>query len=136
MKPGTRLVPHRKIGHGRDWCRWCGCYSRGDRESSGQAACDATICLNCRSIVCMSHGLGRGQCPVCLFGLLVGWSGTDLRCAYAAHKNTPVVAVATERNRPVCHAHLKSTYRAKGWTVETDPHQKLNSFAWRELHPA
>jgi hypothetical protein len=69
-------------------CKWCGTHW-GQPVESGQ--CSHTTCKACGSGQCMGNGLGRGQCGVCLIGLLPGWSGTDRPCGY---KGCPERAIA------------------------------------------
>lgn len=87
-------------------CIFCGSFW-GDY---GEKGCPKTTCLFCGSTICMSHGLGRGQCPVCLHGLLPGWSGNDGKCTYK-HCGKPVVACGRGR-KLICRDHAV--------------HQKLN----------
>jgi hypothetical protein len=79
-------------------CKYCGSFYGGHKDG-----CPATTCLFCGARVCMSHGLGCGQCPVCYHGLLPGWSGTNCTCTYKGCKEK---AVSRGRCRkPICRAH-------------------------------
>lgn len=75
--------------------------------------CAPNICLACGSTVCQSHGLDRGNCPICLVGRLGpgvtktggGWSGWDRGvCHYKGCRAKPV---ADDGRWPVCSVHLE-----------------------------
>ena len=68
--------------------------------------CAATTCLACGSRQCMSNGLARGTCSICLVGLLPGWSGTDRSCSYAGCAER-AVARADGQNAYRCCFHLE-----------------------------
>ena len=86
-------------------CQLCGaCY--GINVLGGQTACGVTTCLACESPQCMVNGLGRGQCGICIVGLLPGWSGTDCQCSYAGC-TAKAVARADGPNRNRCRTHLE-----------------------------
>lgn len=92
-------------------CKICGTCWGGEGQR-----CAPTTCPACGSTVCMGHGLGNGKCPICMFGLLPGWSGNRRVCTYK-HCGQPAIARHPSR-RPwyVCKAHWE---RAGGaFTVE------------------
>lgn len=68
------------------------------------ATCKPSTCAACGSIVCQSHGLGNGRCPICLIGLLSGWGGNNRPCRY---KGCQARAVALDGRWHVCAAHLE-----------------------------
>lgn len=93
-------------------CKRCGsrCY------------CVPQQCLCCGVTVCGSYGLARGQCPVCLYGFLSGWStpaSKGAKCGYAGC-GSPAVAAAP-RVKLVCIQHY---VRAHGRAPEA-PSQKV-----------
>lgn len=84
------------------WCRWCGT-GYGIAQSRPPYECAHTTCLACGSGQCMGNGLGRGQCGICLIGLLPGWSGTNRQCGY---KGCPEKAIAAcDRVGFCCRKH-------------------------------
>lgn len=92
-------------------CPACGsCYGRSDPSKP----CEVSTCQACGSAVCASYGLGKGQCPVCMLGLLTGWSGCDrYRCGYAGCGEQAVSAAP--RVGHVCKAHLSKAKVGAGW---------------------
>ena len=80
-------------------CAACGTFW-GDY---GRACCPVTTCKLCESPQCMGNGIGRGQCNICLSGLLPGWAGSEGVCGY---KSCGQPAVALGRGRKyVCYGH-------------------------------
>lgn len=89
-------------------CLFCGtCYgiTRGEPR-----ACRIATCLACKTPQCASNGACRGQCGICLVGLLPGWAGSVRQCTY---KGCTRVAVAVVKRWPVCLEHLDQ--RAGTW---------------------
>lgn len=81
-------------------CRWCG---TAWGQPNARRECEHTTCLACGSGQCMGNGLGRGQCGICLIGLLPGWSGTNRQCGY---KGCPEKAIAAcDRVGFCCRKH-------------------------------
>lgn len=68
--------------------------------------CETTACLACGSRQCLSRGLGNGQCGVCYYGLLPGWSGWDHPCGYKDCPHRAVARVGRGRRAYVCRGHL------------------------------
>lgn len=97
-------------------CQLCGTFWGGFPTS----VCPATTCMACGTPQCMVNGLGRGQCAMCLVGLLPGWSGTDRKCGYKGCSYKAVAAVP--RVDYCCRTHLhraKKTVAGKACTVAT-----------------
>ena len=68
--------------------------------------CDSTTCMACETRVCMIHGTGKGACPVCLHGMLKGWSHPNQTCGY---KGCTMLAVFQDvpRVRRCCKVHAE-----------------------------
>lgn len=81
----------------RDGCRYCG-------SSRYTPECPESTCLACGLTQCHSNGGARGQCDICHYGLLPGWSGWDRPCGYAGCRNRAVAAAP--RVRYACRDHL------------------------------
>lgn len=78
MSPRPRWV--RKNG-ASDYARSEGCPCCGSMR--GRGPCEVSVCRACGSHVCHSYGGANGSCPVCLFGLILGWSGAEtMPCGY------------------------------------------------------
>ena len=93
----------RRIYHD-SYCQLCGtCYGicKGEKR-----VCREATCLACGSKQCSVNGLGRGQCGICLIGLLTGWSGSEGRqCSYAGC-SAPAVVRVDGVNKLRCHMHV------------------------------
>ncbi len=95
-------------------CLYCGaCYGICLGEPK---ACKVTACLACHTTQCMVNGLARGQCSICLVGLLPGWSGTDRVCDYKGC-GKKAVARCDGPNKNRCPYHLE---KGKWDTVYAD----------------
>lgn len=100
MKRWVRREERRLFG--KQQCKFCASFF----------PCGRSTCLRCNSVVCSSHGLARGQCPICYHGLLTGWSGNDRLCGY---KGCGQPGVARGRGRkPVCAYHADHQGLPKG----------------------
>lgn len=82
-------------------CRACGTRWGGYPDR----LCPVVTCLACGTEQCMANGLSRGQCGVCFYGLLPGWSGSDRPCGYKRCPNRAVAAVGGQA-RYACREHL------------------------------
>lgn len=102
--PNPRFVrKDRRIYHDSH-CLLCGAnYGIGKGELR---ACKETRCMACGSAQCMVNGLGRGQCSICLVGLLPGWSGTDRPCQYKGCTERAIARVSGA-NHFRCRTHLE-----------------------------
>lgn len=100
VRKDTRVPPH--------GCKFCGT-AWGQPSATG--CCATTRCLACKTLQCMGNGLGRGQCGICLIGLLPGWSGSDRPCGYKGCKER-AIAVAP-RVKAVCAAHAERAIHGK-----------------------
>lgn len=83
-------------------CRACGSFWG---QPSAKGACGVTTCMACETPQCMSNGLGRGQCSICLVGLLTGWGMGDRPCGYKGC--TALAVAAVPRVQYACREHLK-----------------------------
>lgn len=87
-------------------CPDCGVFN-----GSG-TTCRSTSCLLCEAVVCMSYGLGRGQCPVCYHGYLQGWSTPASRGAKCGYTGCGLEVVATApRVKLTCSKHYERAHR-------------------------
>lgn len=98
-----RWVHRNRTIHPWSHCRLCGTAWGGYK--SGQ--CPPTTCPVCGTRTCMGYGLGNGRCPVCYFGLLPGWSGSNKRCGYKGCDKPAIAIDPRNRNRPVCEDHWR-----------------------------
>lgn len=82
-------------------CKVCGAAG-----GCGRDGCGTMTCLWCGTPQCSSNGLGRGQCSVCYYGLLPGWSGgaAGQPCAYKGCADPAVVGSAPRKGK-VCATH-------------------------------
>ena len=100
-----RWAPRDRRIYEHSCCSICGTGWGGAPGAARQGAtCKASTCAACGSIVCQSHGLGNGRCPICFVGLLSGWGGNDKPCRY---KGCEARAVAADGAWHVCAAHLE-----------------------------
>lgn len=90
-------------------------------------ACKVTTCMACETPQCMSNGLARGQCGICLIGLLRGWSGSNCTCDYKACLQPAIVRVdGLNKNRCALHVERgKWVGYIKKRLEERDKHFKL-----------
>jgi hypothetical protein len=85
-------------------CKLCGsCWGICTGEPM---ACRVTTCLACGSDQCLSNGLRRGQCGICLVGLLDSWGGNQRLCAYQGCSEQ-AVAYVDGANKRRCLLHLE-----------------------------
>lgn len=113
-------------------CRFCGtCW--GQPSHSGH--CDATQCKACGSVQCMGNGLSRGQCSVCLVGLLPGWSGSDRACGYKGCKERAIAAAP--RVGYVCGTHsMRALHSTARLANRTGGGQTVAEYIRRQLDAA
>ena len=126
---------NRRIYNSPIYCRLCGT-AWGTRSEERRYA--PTTCMACGSTVCMGHGLGNGKCPICLFGLLPGWYGSNKICNY---KGCDEPAIAQHPGRRTWHVCKKHWERARGkdlidlamhrrgreWVLVSDDGQEVDS---------
>lgn len=82
-----------------------GCPACGTARA-GRVLCQAATCRACGSVVCLHSCGSRGQCPVCTYGLVEGWSHMGARCGYAGCVAALSPIAAAPRVGYVCRAHL------------------------------
>lgn len=83
-------------------CKVCGAAG-----GCGRDGCSTMTCLWCGTPQCSANGLGRGQCAVCYYGLLPGWSGSGAgqSCAYKGCTESAVIGSAPRKKGKVCATH-------------------------------
>lgn len=122
----TRYVRRNRRIYNFSSCLLCGCACgivKGEAK-----VCRPTTCLACGSRQCMVNGLGRGQCSICLIGLLPGWSGNNRTCQYIGCTNHAIVA-CDGVNIYRCKDHVE---RGK-WIGYIDKQVSVRDKAWIEV---
>ena len=103
-------------------CAACGtCWGAAPGAAKQGHTCSVTTCLACGTDQCMGNGLGGGECGVCYYGLLLGWSGTDRPCGYKGCRERAVAT--TPRVGFACKAHLARSgldVRIQGYLADRD----------------
>lgn len=117
-----RYVRKNAIIYDHAICLLCGV---GYGERRADHACPTSCCLACGTIQCLHNGLARGQCSLCLVGLLDGYS--THRCGYAGCKAQAVAAAP--RVRYACHEHAT----AKGVLAKAAMTRATNLSQWHML---
>lgn len=84
-------------------CSYCGRAQAND--------CRRAQCLACGSYVCLGDS---SNCPLCLIGIIPGWSGSNRPCGYK-HCDQPAVAKA-DRIHSTCAGHVRRA-KSNGRTV-------------------
>ena len=93
-----RYVRRNGMVHPTATCLLCGVYYG---ELRPERACPVSICLACGSPQCLYNGLGRGQCSICLCGLLDGYSVR--MCGYTHCGKSAILAAP--RVKYACRDH-------------------------------
>jgi hypothetical protein len=116
--PETWISKNRHIRHDAH-CLLCGDYygiCAGEKRAH-----PPSICKACGTPQCWTNGLARGQCSICLIGLLDRFSAR--KCGYAGCGHDAVAAVP--RVKYACKTHLAQA-KIGGIAAEQYVTQRLN----------
>lgn len=125
---------NRAAWFGEGQCRYCGTAWGGRVDETGRHACEATTCRLCGVRTCMGYGLGNGTCPVCLVGLLDGWSSSSGACYRGARfRSCPNPRAAFIRQRFVCLSHVTPALVETATRMLDECLEKRDAPQWRRM---